>query len=91
MLQEQHALDKFRLRLSQCIILPPFQKQGHGARMLRAFYAHGREDESVLDMSVEDPSPEFQAMRDMTGDSSCAPDVDGIASVAAQQGISLRA
>ena len=51
------ALDKFRLRLSQCIILPPFQRQGHGARLLRAFYKLGREDASVLDMSVEVSGP----------------------------------
>ena len=25
--QEHNALDKYRLRLSQCIILPPFQRQ----------------------------------------------------------------
>eukprot|EP00802_Teleaulax_amphioxeia_P009965 Tamp_09990.p1 GENE.Tamp_09990~~Tamp_09990.p1 ORF type:complete len:580 (-),score=204.40 Tamp_09990:276-2015(-) len=64
--KERNELDKFRLRLSQCIIFPPFQRQGHGARLLRAFYKMGREDASVLDMSVEDPSPEFQALRDLT-------------------------
>ena len=65
--QERNELDKFRLRLSQCVIFPPFKRQGHGARLLRAFYKMGREDASVLDMSVEDPSPEFQALRDLTG------------------------
>jgi len=65
--QEKNELDKFRLRLSQCIILPPFQSQGHGARLLRAFYQFGRDDASVMDMSVEDPCSEFQTMRDITG------------------------
>ena len=34
--------------------------------MLRAFYKMGREDMTVLDMSVEDPGPEFQTLRDLT-------------------------
>jgi len=29
--------------------------QGHGGRLLRAFYKMGRDDATVLDMSVEDP------------------------------------
>jgi hypothetical protein len=62
----RNELDKFRLRLSQCIIFPPFQRQGNGGRLLRAFYRMGREDASVLDLSVEDPGPEFQALRDVT-------------------------
>ena len=29
-----HSIQKFRLRVSQCVVLPPFQRRGHGARML---------------------------------------------------------
>ncbi|ELR24340.1 histone acetyltransferase type b catalytic subunit [Acanthamoeba castellanii str. Neff] len=62
--------DQRRLRISQFLILPPFQKQGHGEQLLRAIYreAWGRTGlyESVRDITVEDPSPEFKLLRDIT-------------------------
>ena len=51
--------DAWRLRLSQIIILPPFQRCGHGARLLQYVY-----DEAALrrfaELNVEDPAPVFR-------------------------------
>eukprot|EP00096_Caligus_rogercresseyi_P006949 TRINITY_DN2404_c0_g1_i1.p1 TRINITY_DN2404_c0_g1~~TRINITY_DN2404_c0_g1_i1.p1 ORF type:complete len:414 (+),score=147.35 TRINITY_DN2404_c0_g1_i1:75-1316(+) len=56
--------DKIRPRISQMLILPPFQKQGLGAKLLdivsRTFWT----DESVVDITVEDPSDDFIRLRD---------------------------
>jgi len=61
----EKQIDKCRLRLSQCVVLPPFQRKGHASRLLRAVYHLARGNEHILDVTVEDPSPDFQAMRDV--------------------------
>ncbi len=33
---------KFRLRVSQFVIMPTYQRRGHGEQLLRAVYAHAR-------------------------------------------------
>jgi hypothetical protein len=48
------------IRVSQVVVLPPFQRKGYGGKMLRAVYKHARSDDRILDVSVEDPSPDFQ-------------------------------
>lgn len=45
-----HSVDKSRLRVSQVVVLPPFQRKGHGGRMLRAVYKHAQSDPSILDV-----------------------------------------
>ncbi|RKO88620.1 acyl-CoA N-acyltransferase, partial [Blyttiomyces helicus] len=49
---------------SQFLILPPFQKKGHGARMYKHLYETFRRDPQILEMTVEDPNDEFQLLRD---------------------------
>ncbi|XP_071943562.1 histone acetyltransferase type B catalytic subunit-like isoform X2 [Antedon mediterranea] len=56
--------DKIRLRISQLLILPPYQKQGHGAEILQAIYRDFVSDINVLDFTVEDPSDNFVRLRD---------------------------
>jgi histone acetyltransferase 1 len=58
--------DKLRLRISQFIILPPFQKQGHGSKLLDAVYTSAQSNESVVEVCVEDPSDQFQSLRDVS-------------------------
>jgi histone acetyltransferase 1 len=67
--------DRTRLRISQFIILPPFQRTGHGgisnidkfdnltAHLLQTVYNYGK-SVNCLEVCVEDPSREFQKMRD---------------------------
>jgi GNAT superfamily N-acetyltransferase len=60
-----------RWRISQVLVLPPFQRRGHGARLLRAVYQlaatwpNGVSGAAAVDdITVEEPSPEFTRMRD---------------------------
>ncbi|EKX54736.1 hypothetical protein GUITHDRAFT_99389 [Guillardia theta CCMP2712] len=64
--RETQKLDKYRMRISQVVVLPPFHRQGYGSKLLNAFYSFARNDDSILDVSVEDPSEDFQALRDVT-------------------------
>ncbi|XP_055694695.1 histone acetyltransferase type B catalytic subunit [Lutzomyia longipalpis] len=52
-----------RPRISQLIVLPPFQKLGIGSRLIRTIYDHYESNKSVLDITVEDPSEDFQSIR----------------------------
>ncbi|KAK2570199.1 Histone acetyltransferase type B catalytic subunit [Acropora cervicornis] len=56
--------DKIRPRISQMLILPPFQKQGHGAQLLLTVDKFYVQDQQVLDITVEDPSYDFMRLRD---------------------------
>src|SRR5271170_3220739 len=53
-----------RLRLSQFIILPPFQAAGHGGRFYDIILKNARHDPKVQEISVEDPSDAFEDLRD---------------------------
>lgn len=54
-----------RWRISQVLVLPPFQRQGHGAALLRAVYRAAQQPGSnVLDITVEDASDGFTRVRD---------------------------
>ncbi len=60
---DEHA---YRLRISQFVILPHFQRCGHGARLLRHVYAHARDRGQVTEVCVENPSDKFSVLRDHT-------------------------
>lgn len=64
--------DKIRPRISQVIILPPFQRQGHGRHFLRSIYSDLQKDSQVLDITVEDPSEHFVRLRDFVDCEDCA-------------------
>ena len=53
-----------RPRISQFLILPPFQRIGLGSKLLAAIYKNYSE-KSIVDITVEDPSDDFQRMRDI--------------------------
>ncbi|KAL4228701.1 histone acetyltransferase 1 [Mactra antiquata] len=60
-----------RPRISQVLVLPPFQKQGHGAQLLQTFYNSCYGDSDILDITVEDPSENFQRLRDYVDARNC--------------------
>lgn len=60
-----------RPRISQMLILPPFQRMGLGAQLLCSIYNHYIPQSSVLDITVEDPSDEFQHLRDFVDTCRC--------------------
>jgi histone acetyltransferase 1 len=53
-----------RLRLSQFLILPPFQRAGHGGKFYDIIFKYARDDPDVLEIGVEDPSDAFEDLRD---------------------------
>mmetsp|Transcript_23975 Transcript_23975/g.52458 ORF Transcript_23975/g.52458 Transcript_23975/m.52458 type:complete len:574 (-) Transcript_23975:376-2097(-) len=54
-----------RLRLSQVLVMPPFQGLGLGKKMLQIAYQMAV-DRGCIDLTVEDPSPNMQRMREKT-------------------------
>ncbi|PVD37263.1 hypothetical protein C0Q70_04260 [Pomacea canaliculata] len=63
--------EKIRPRISQFLVLPPFQRQGHGAQLLQTFYNDVCPRPEVLDITVEDPSENFQRLRDFVDCCNC--------------------
>lgn len=60
-----------RPRISQMLILPPFQKKGLGSKMLDAINSWYIKDPDVLDITVEDPSDDFVRIRDYVDCQNC--------------------
>ena len=54
-----------RLRISQFLILPPNQSSGHGSALYSAIYSNALADSTVRELTVEDPSEEFDMLRDI--------------------------
>lgn len=63
--------DKMRPRISQFLILPPFQRQGLGAHLLQSLYDRYRDLDSVVDIAVEDPAENFTKLRDFVDAHNC--------------------
>lgn len=57
--------DNIRLRISQFLTLPPFEKKGHGRQLLSAIYGHCCSRQDVVEITVEDPCAAFARLRDM--------------------------
>ncbi|KAL9053368.1 MAG: hypothetical protein Q9162_004809 [Coniocarpon cinnabarinum] len=53
-----------RYRVSQFIILPPYQKTSHGSHLYSAMLARAIADPTILELTVEDPNERFDDLRD---------------------------
>uniref|UniRef100_T1IZF3 Histone acetyltransferase type B catalytic subunit n=1 Tax=Strigamia maritima TaxID=126957 RepID=T1IZF3_STRMM len=60
-----------RPRISQMLVLPPFQRRGIGAELLQTICTMYVADPEVLDITVEDPSEEFVRLRDYLDSKNC--------------------
>ncbi|WVN85811.1 histone acetyltransferase type B catalytic subunit [Cryptococcus depauperatus CBS 7841] len=56
--------DRVRLRLSQFVVLPPYQHQGHGSKLYSALFQHMLARPEVAELTVEDPAEAFEDLRD---------------------------
>nr|CAB3251832.1 histone acetyltransferase type B catalytic subunit [Phallusia mammillata] len=56
--------DRCRPRISQVLVLPVYQKQGHCTALLSTIYQQYTNNSSVVDITAEDPSDNFQRVRD---------------------------
>ena len=54
-----------RERLSQFLILPPFQRGGHGRELYKTMYSELTEPPNVREFTVEDPNESFDDLRDL--------------------------
>jgi histone acetyltransferase 1 len=54
-----------RLRISQFLITPPYQSAGHGSALYQAIYSEVTSDPTIVELTVEDPSEEFDKLRDI--------------------------
>ena len=61
-----------RPRISQVLILPPFQRRNLGVQLLSAMYAHYRAQSGVIDITVEDPSDSFSQLRNFVDCLACS-------------------
>ncbi|KAF6844955.1 histone acetyl transferase HAT1 [Colletotrichum musicola] len=55
-----------RSRLSQFLVLPPFQGKGIGARLYNTIYQHYLNTPQTIELTVEDPNEAFDDMRDLS-------------------------
>ncbi|XP_014218476.1 histone acetyltransferase type B catalytic subunit [Copidosoma floridanum] len=63
--------EHIRPRIAQVLILPPFQGMGLGNHLLRGVYQEYMKNELVKDITVEDPSEDFQRLRDYVDCTNC--------------------
>ncbi|XP_032821290.2 histone acetyltransferase type B catalytic subunit isoform X2 [Petromyzon marinus] len=63
--------DKTRPRISQMLVLPPYQGESHGARLLEAVHRFYIAEPNVLDITAEDPSENFSRLRDFVDTKLC--------------------
>eukprot|EP00116_Pleurobrachia_bachei_P007345 sb/3467607/ len=61
-----------RQRISQVLVLPPYQGSGHGARILSTMYNHVSADPGIYDITVEDPSENFTRLRNFVDTVKCS-------------------
>nr|CAD7454162.1 unnamed protein product [Timema tahoe] len=60
-----------RPRISQMLVLPPYQRRGLGEKLLSTMYQHYINDKRVIDITVEDSSEQFQRVRDYLDAKNC--------------------
>ncbi|KAF2077443.1 hypothetical protein CYY_001292 [Polysphondylium violaceum] len=62
-----HHPSATRPRISQILILPPYQRNGHGKYLLNSIYNYYKNNDSiygpVYDITVEDPADQFDSLR----------------------------
>ena len=54
-----------RTRISQFVVLPPFQRGGNGSRFYNSIFDFYLEDANTVEITVEDPNESFDDMRDL--------------------------
>ena len=52
------------MRLSQFLILPPYQSQGHGSELYNQVMQLALSRDNIVELTIEDPSEAFDRLRD---------------------------
>lgn len=53
-----------KARICQALLLPPYQGRGLGRELMRQVYFICKKRDEVVEITVEDPAPAFEALRD---------------------------
>ncbi|KAI8869325.1 acyl-CoA N-acyltransferase [Ramicandelaber brevisporus] len=63
-----HYPNMVRMRISQVVVLPTYQRQGHAEQMYRFVYDRmcRAGDKLAVDLTVEDPSEDYARLRDLS-------------------------
>jgi histone acetyltransferase 1 len=64
--------EMIRPRVAQMVVLPPFQRQGLGVELLSVIYRYYRGNPKVKEITVEDPSDDFERLRDFVDARDCS-------------------
>ena len=51
------------MRICQVLLLPPYQRCGHGKVLIRTVHDLAKESDDIVEINVEDPAPGFVALR----------------------------
>jgi histone acetyltransferase 1 len=51
------------MRICQVLLLPPYQRRGHGKILVRTVHELANESDDIVEINVEDPAPGFVALR----------------------------
>ncbi|KAJ3070706.1 histone acetyltransferase 1 [Podochytrium sp. JEL0797] len=70
--------DSKRMRISQFMVMPPYQKMGHGRDLYNAMKREFASRKEVIDFGVEDPNDDFSNMRDVCDLQSLVSEVERI-------------
>jgi len=63
--------NRTRPRISQMLVLPPYQRRGLGSQLLETVYRNYLKNDKVIDITVEDPSDNFVRLRDFVDTKNC--------------------
>lgn len=55
---------RYRKKISQFVVLPPYQQQGHGGRLYDTIVGEWLKDAQCVEITVEDPLEAFDDLRD---------------------------
>ncbi|CAR28456.1 hypothetical protein ZYGR_0S00860 [Zygosaccharomyces rouxii] len=55
---------KFRAKISQFLIFPPYQHKGHGSLLYKTLVDSWHQNDDILEITVEDPNESFDDLRD---------------------------
>ncbi|KAF9533547.1 acyl-CoA N-acyltransferase [Crepidotus variabilis] len=56
--------ENVRMRLSQFVILTPYQRHAHGSELYKAIYNYILKSPNIAELTVEDPAEAFEDLRD---------------------------
>ena len=54
----------YREKISQFLIMYPYQGKGHGSQLYKSLYSQWLKDETIVELTVEDPNEQFDDLRD---------------------------